>query len=132
MKTKIIIFVLFSISLFGCGGGKYLKLNYAQGVEMSATTGNTMFSRIYGASNMFDANLLDRGYKEEFIYSGKIGNIIKIDYQEYYFENSRWYARDKFFKHLEYDISTNTNISYQDFKIKIISADGNEVKFIVL
>ena len=64
-------------------------------------------------------------FKQELIYGGKIGNIIKIHYREYL--NNL--ARSAFAQNLEYDLSDSNFIRFKNFSFEILDADNSVIKF---
>lgn len=75
---------------------------------------------------------MNKGTKEELVYTGKSGSTIKIDYRQYYIYEGEWYIEDGFPLHLEYDLSSGNLITCKYYRIRILTADNNEIKFIVI
>lgn len=76
--------------------------------------------------------------RKEIIYAGLDHNILKLVYREYFLEKVKdkpyksLLARDPFRINLTYDLNLSKIIAYQDLKIKILHADNEQIKFIVL
>jgi hypothetical protein len=70
----------------------------------------------------------DDSFMEELIYTGRSGNTIHISYREY----KKDFARPAFFQELRYDIGQSTTIVFKQYKLKIIEATNEYIKFIVL
>jgi len=71
-----------------------------------------------------------RSYRMEqtLIYSGRIGNRIKLGYREF----SNGYARDAFSNEAEYDISESKQIGYKRALIEVIEASNTQITYKVL
>jgi hypothetical protein len=72
--------------------------------------------------------LSDNSFQQTLIYSGKIGNKIKIGYRE--FSNNQ--ARPAFNNDVDYDLDESKTIGYKGARIEIIEATNEFVKFKVL
>jgi hypothetical protein len=106
---------------------------YVVGQEARASVGSTM---IWWSPK---GDMTSRGVweqlRKELIYSGISGTTLKISYRESreYFEG----AADRTVPQpnqldLTYDIASNKEISYQDMRILVISADSREIVFKLL
>ena len=71
--------------------------------------------------------LSERDFQQTLIYSGRVGNKIKIGYRE----SSGGYARNAFSNEAEYDLSTSSEIGYRGARLKIISADNSKIRYVV-
>ena len=134
MKSHILILTsIILILLEGCGTSKMVnQKDYDLGMPKTVTVGSTMLSYYSAKSQIFNSNLLDKGTKQELVYTGKSGNTIKIDYSQYYIYDGEWYIEDGFPLHLEYDLSSGDLITCKYYRIRILSSDNNEIKFIVI
>jgi hypothetical protein len=63
--------------------------------------------------------------KKELLYSGKTGNTIEIGYREF----RGGYAAPAFYQNLKYDLSESKTIRFQNFKIDVLEADNQKLKF---
>lgn len=72
--------------------------------------------------------LSDRDLQQTLIYSGRIGDRIRIGYRE----SSGSIARPAFSNEAEYDLSASTEIAYRGARIKILSADNQKIHYVVL
>ena len=70
----------------------------------------------------------DDSFMEELIYTGRSGNTIHISYREY----KKDFARPAFFQELRYDIGRSRTVVFKQYKLKIIEATNEYIKFIVL
>lgn len=70
----------------------------------------------------------DRDLQQTLIYSGRVGNRIRIDYRE----SSGSYARPAFSNEAEYDLSTSNEIAYRGARIKVIQANNQKIRYIIL
>ena len=67
-------------------------------------------------------------FQEELIYTGHSGTTIHISYREYKAD----FARPAFFQELRYDMKQSTIIVFKQYKIKILKATNEYIRFIVL
>jgi len=70
----------------------------------------------------------DNCYRQEFIYSGRIGNTVKFEYREFIGD----LARPSFFQNLEYDISDSNIIGFKGLRLKIIKTTNTSINFEIL
>jgi hypothetical protein len=70
----------------------------------------------------------DDSFQEELIYTGREGDIIHISYREF----KKDFARPAFYQELIYDLSKSDKIVFKQFKIKVVEATNEYIKFIVL
>ncbi len=69
------------------------------------------------------------GFKREIISNGISNNTINLEYREY--KDS--IARPAFYQNLKYEFNREeTQIRYKDVKIQILSANNNEIRYIIL
>jgi len=67
-------------------------------------------------------------YRQEFIYSGRIGNNVKFEYREFIGD----LARPSFFQNLEYDITDNNIIGFKGLRLRIIKTTNTSIDFEVI
>ncbi|TWX73155.1 hypothetical protein [Colwellia sp. C1TZA3] len=67
-------------------------------------------------------------FRRTLIYSGRVGNKLKISYRE--FSNNM--ARSAFSSEVEYDLGESDLIGYAGARIKVISATNTEIKYKVI
>lgn len=67
-------------------------------------------------------------FQQTLIYSGRVGNKIRISYREF----SGRMARGAFSNEAEYDLSSSNEIAYKGAKIKVLDADNEHIKYVVL
>ena len=134
MKSLILISAgIILIFSEDCGTSKMItKKDYALGTKITSTVGSTMLSYVSAKTDIYNSSELNKGTKEEFVYAGISGNTIKIEYRQYYIYNGEWYIEDGFPLHLEYDLSLGDSITCRYYRIWILSADNNEIKFMVI
>lgn len=70
----------------------------------------------------------DDSFQQTLIYSGKVGNIIRMGYRE--FSNNR--ARPAFNNDVEYDLGDSTTIGYKGARIEILEATNEHIKYKLL
>lgn len=70
----------------------------------------------------------DDSFKEELIYKGRSGNIIRISYREF----RRDATRPDFSQELTYDLSQSDTIVFKRYRIRVLDANSEYITFIVL
>jgi hypothetical protein len=73
------------------------------------------------------AVLLKDSIQQTLIYSGRIGNRIKLGYREF----SRNYARPAFNNDVEYDLSVSKEVGYKGALIEVVEATNTHITYIV-
>lgn len=73
-------------------------------------------------------NLCDNCYKQELIYSGQVGDVVKFSYREFIGD----IARPSFYQELEYDVSKNNVIGFKGLRLKILETSNTEIKYEVI
>lgn len=66
--------------------------------------------------------------RKELIYSGKSGNTIEVSYREY----RSGMAAPAFFQNVKYDLSESPIIRFQKYRIEILNATNQDIKYIIL
>ena len=144
--------IMFSIGLFffvGCANQNYvrtpmLNLGYDLKKEMSAPVGSVMLSRESWEKLCWEywAGLVNGGYKtrcdedidrfkEELIYAGRAGSVIRIAYKEYKGNESLYLARPAFFQDLNYDLGSSDIIVFRGYRIRVLEATNERILFII-
>ncbi len=79
-------------------------------------------------------NVFSDGIKKELYYDGISQNVIHLSYREFNLNPNYVLARMAFNRDLQYDLSLSADkvIVFQQFKIRIDSADNKHIKFVVL
>ena len=72
--------------------------------------------------------LSPRDFQQTLIYSGRVGDRVKVGYREI----SGSYARPAFSNEAEYDLSVSSEIAYRGARLKILSADNLKIRYVVL
>ncbi len=70
----------------------------------------------------------DDSFKEELIYRGRSGNIIRLSYREF----RRDVTRPDFSQELTYDLSGSDIIIFKRYRIRVLDANNEYIRFIVL
>lgn len=148
MKKWILAFLLIVI-VFGCSNRNYvrtpiLKSSYELGVKNSSSVGSIMLSRESAVKVCWEfwAGLANGGwkarcdedvdrFKEELIYAGRAGNVIRVAYKEYKGNESFYLARPAFFQELVYDLGSSDIIVFRGYRIKVLNANNEGILFIV-
>lgn len=71
-------------------------------------------------------------FKHELIYSGRSGNTIRIFYREYSGSTMEHFARPAFFQELQYDLSESTVIAFKHYRIEVLEATNEWIRFLVI
>ncbi len=134
MKSLILISIGIILIFFeSCGTSKIVtQQDYGIDTLKTVTVGSEMLSYTSVKSQAYNSNSSDQGTKEVLVYTGKSGNTIKIDYDQFIIQDGAWYIEDGYPLHLEYDLSLGDIITCKYYKIKILSSDNNEIKFLVI
>lgn len=66
--------------------------------------------------------------QQTLIYSGRVGDKIRIGYRE----SAGGMARQAFSNEAEYDLSTSSEIAYRGARIRVLEADNQKIKYEVL
>lgn len=72
--------------------------------------------------------LSDNNFQQTLIYSGRVGDRIKISYREF----SGSMARAAFANEAEYDLSESDIIAYRGAKIRVVDADNQKITYEVI
>lgn len=120
------------------------EYDYKQGIAINRNTKEEflVLTVVYAQSNYVVEKTFDIEYtetefigkkcstcfKNELIYNGKQGNIIKVIYREY----SNDMARPAFTQNLDYDLGEGDIISFKGCKIKVINAKNTGIQFKIL
>ena len=67
-------------------------------------------------------------FQQTLIYSGRVGDKIKLSYREF----SGNLARGAFSNEAEYDLSKSNEIAYKGARIKVLNADNQSIRYVVL
>lgn len=145
--------VLLTIALFGCASGPSVienvdRKNYRLNQTAFATIGSAMIDRaqykIYesrvwvGIINSPDGwqrrqRIGSGGFRHELLYSGRSGDTIKITYREYNMSSGlASFARQAFTQHVEYDLSKSRAITFKKYRINVLEANNEKIKFVVI
>jgi hypothetical protein len=149
MKNFYFALLLVGLVAVSCAPRNYVRepinnLSYVIGTSSESPVGSIMISRETGLKVCWDywAGLVNGGYlrvcddsidrfKEDLIYAGRAGSIIKIAYKEYKGKESFYLARPAFFQELTYDLGTSSVIVFRNFRITILGADNEKIVFVV-
>ncbi len=132
MRSAAFCVVTLVLLISGCVTtySPYSTKNYKIDEPKVATVGSTMVEWSYGTRN--DQTGAKEGLKKELIYCGKANNVLQIKYREYDEGTAYIVARSPFYLDLKYDIFPKSTVSFQDFEIRIDSADQNSIVFAVV
>lgn len=72
--------------------------------------------------------LSDNNFQQTLIYSGRVGDRIKVSYREF----SGSMARPAFSNEAEYDLSNSSTIAYRGAQIRVIDADNQKITYEVI
>ncbi|NOQ13356.1 MAG: hypothetical protein GQ583_02590 [Methyloprofundus sp.] len=70
-------------------------------------------------------------FKRDVIYQGKIGNKIKISFQEFFASNGSFMIRDAYTQNIEYELDANGQamIGFKGLRIKILNATNLNIEY---
>jgi hypothetical protein len=73
----------------------------------------------------------------ELIYAGREGDVLHLSYREYYSRvtpegAAGSYARPAFFQQVYYDLKTSDAIVFQDWLLKVLDANNQQIRFKVV
>ena len=142
-----IVFISFLVvSIFGCGESRIQVIrnevipNYTINQEGYASVGSVMFSRdlckfarieTWAGTGIYATQPKRTDHiREELIYSGIAGDIIKILYREG-IDRERS-TRPSFFQELSYDLKSSSIIVFKNFRIEVLSANNEGIRFVIL
>jgi len=147
-KSLCLIFLV--VIIVGCSNRNYIrtpmqKLTYTVGQNASMPVGSIMVSRETWLKLCWEywAGLINGGYrprcdedidrfKEELVYAGRAGNILRIAYKEYKGNESFYMARPAFFQEVTYDLGSSDIIVFRNFRIKVLNANNEKIVFTVV
>ncbi|UCE71670.1 MAG: hypothetical protein JSU99_10365 [Nitrospiraceae bacterium] len=148
-KTAVAVFVLslFLVMLSGCNKLKTKRSthirSYTLNVEGQSVVGPPILIsefNTYGRSSQkhglteeqnawqsYEFTTLD-SYKEKLIYMGRSGDIIRVTYQHFKIDDpSPDYSQE-----LTFDITSNALIQFKSYKIRVINATDQYIRFQVV
>ncbi len=154
-KIIIVLLAIISLMLWGCGWNKVCvkerKSNsYNLGEEKITVVGAEMIQKTFSTTqcistryeptglNLFllkrkteivDTVPYDETVEKELLYAGRQGDTLHITYREY---TGSGLARTPFFQQAYYDLKTSNEIVFQNWVIKIIDANNQQIKFKVV
>ena len=70
----------------------------------------------------------DDSFREELVYRGRSGDIIRLSYREF----RRDITRPDFSQELTYDLSSSDIIFFKRYRIRVLDANTEYIRFIVL
>lgn len=149
LKRFFVLTALIGLIFTGCMPRNYVRTpmenaSYIIGAKNSSTVGSVMLSRetylkvcweywaglAYGGWRTRCDDDVDR-FKEELIYAGRAGNVIRIAYKEFKGKESFYLARPAFFQELTYDLGASGAIVFRVYKIRVLDANNERIFFIV-
>ncbi|KAF0146962.1 MAG: hypothetical protein FD143_3152 [Ignavibacteria bacterium] len=109
----------------------YFNKSYEIGQELKSNIGASMIYVDEGVYNKPN-NIIAKGSRIELVYSGREGNVIKVMYREYFYRLGALYIKDGFTQNLQYNLSDGNEIVFQNKKFRVIEANNQFIRFIVL
>ncbi len=144
--ARAVLVAVCGIILSGCASqvvqSQYYK-SYSVGVERTATIGDSFLvdqsgsieivRRWVGVLNSPDGWKETKVYSQDFvrrelIYGGRSGATIDVSYREF----RGGYAAPAFYQAMKYDLSSSSQIRFQNFKIDVRQADNEKIVYRVL
>lgn len=94
---------------------------------ISRPTDVTVCGDVYGSKKL--ENVVSKeSFRRTLIYSGRVGNKLKMSYREF----SGEYARQAFNTEVEYDLEDGNEIGYAGARIEVVEATNTEITYKVL
>jgi len=121
-------FAIFVIFLSSCTPSMKSVKSYMPNTPYTTYVGSSMIWEEEGVKSYNHY----QGFRQELLYSGIEGKILKLEYREYNVENGITLIKDAYKQNLSYDISDSDTIRFRQTKIKVLNANSSEIKFIVL
>jgi len=134
---KALLFTVLPFLIASCGvyaWYPYVTRDFELGKPKEATVGSVMIGWETGSDYMqYEKWLVDRkGLRKELIYNGLIQGILQVSYREFAVDVRGAYARPAFNQELKYELANSPEITFQDVRIRIESADQSKVVFVLL
>lgn len=141
--NRVLMIIAFAFALAGCASTTLQRQtlkSYTVGVPASASIGETFLVDQKGSIETVrtwvgilyssDGWKTEQRYsvdwvRKELLYSGRSGQTIEIGYREF----RGGYAAPAFYQNLKYDISALKAIRFQNFRIDVLDADNQTLKF---
>lgn len=141
MKNCILLLAITMLALSGCSTvdviPNYAYKEYNANQHLSATVGSRMMGWFFG-TKYFITNPMRptdssyySGYYRELIYGGIDHNVIQLTYREYHEDAVEKIIRDAFSQSLKYDLTLADTITFQDIRIKILTANQASIEYII-
>ena len=139
---KKLLYCLVAVQLVSCTA--YIPFSYKgyeTGVVYTTSVGSTMLFRESGLKKSVErkdstadedpltSNTIQQGYRYELVYAGINHNVIQVLYREYVVRFRQTFFEPAFSQIFQYDINENKTITFQRYKIEIIDANSEFVKF---
>lgn len=86
----------------------------------------------WGDSYYQAASLKDCIMRQELLYSGREGNVIRMTYKEYKRQNGNYSSVESFSQNVGYDLRQSDIVSFRDIYFKVIEATEKFIEFIVI
>jgi len=71
-------------------------------------------------------------FRQEILYSGREGHLIRITYREYVGQNGNYSSGVSFLQDVRYDLRQSDIISFKDIYFKVIEASKTSIEFMVI
>ncbi len=125
--SKKIVFGLFIATvLSACSTHRF---DYELNKPLVANVGDPLVQWSDSTFAVVSTTLIER----ELLYSGRTGNVVRLQYRESGMTNGgMMVARQPFYQELTYDLSQSPEITFRDIKLRVDGADSNQIRFVVL
>ena len=149
MKMFLLVLAIPFVLLMGCGPQitteryqlRSYKINSVQqanvgsqilsfsDINIKRVTSKTWVGFLFAPDGWkIDESVTDNSMKEQLIYTGRSGDTINVSYREY-IKNM---ARPAFFHDLKYDLSESDVIVFRRWRIRVLEANNEFMRFTVL
>ena len=131
MKNSNLLIITLLLFLISCGTPiRYFSKNIVNNVEGTATIGSEIITWEEG-NKIMGGNIVS-AVRRTLVYGGSRDSIVNIHFREYYIVQGEDYPKFAFDQDLEYNLKESDIILYNSLRIKVISAESQIIKFIIL
>jgi hypothetical protein len=128
------VFVSCLIGLIGCGSAQsFVDRDFALNVQKQASVGSSILQIEAGWMNAsINTTKKNRGLIQELVYGGVSNRTIKLLYREYLRKDQVVIQRPSYSQELQYDLNESNVITFRAIKLRVDSANNNQITFVVL
>jgi hypothetical protein len=111
----------------------YLYKSYRLNDTLSVSVGSPLFSHSEGfqSYSITQNKQIIEGVGQELIYTGIVGNNLKLYYREYSESYNGTFLKSPFSLELQYDLSQDTFIMFRKYLIQVLSANQRSITYVI-